>query len=84
MAPEKTCGSSTNISFAGIELDTLLSEARLPPEKLEKCKSIISDFVNRKKSDTQRNTVTQWSSEFCMFRCKAWAIIFAPFDRSNN
>ena len=31
-------GPSTNISFAGIELDTLLSEARSPPEKLEKCK----------------------------------------------
>ena len=41
MAPEKTCGPSTNISFASIELDTLLSEVRLPPEKLEKCKSII-------------------------------------------
>ena len=49
MAPKKTCGPSTNISFAGIELDNLLSEARLPPEKLEKCKSIILDFVNRKK-----------------------------------
>ena len=41
MTPEKTCGACTTISFAGTELDTLLSEARLPPEKIEKCKSII-------------------------------------------
>jgi hypothetical protein len=49
MAPEKTCGPSTKLSFAGIELDTLLSEARLPPEKIEKCISIISEFLGRKK-----------------------------------
>ena len=49
MAPEKTCGPSTKLSFAGIELDTLLSEARLPPKKIEKCISIISEFLGRKK-----------------------------------
>lgn len=49
MAPEKTCGPSTNMSFAGIELDTLLSEARLPSEKIEKCKSHILEFIGRKK-----------------------------------
>ena len=82
MAPEKTCGPSTNISFAGIELDTLLSEARLPPEKLEKCKSIISDFVNRKKVTLKEIQSLNGLLNFAC--CKAWAIIFAPFDRSNN
>lgn len=39
MAPEKTCGPPTTMSFAGIELDSILLEARLPLEKVEKCKS---------------------------------------------
>ena len=29
MAPEKTCGPATTLSFAGIELDSICSEARL-------------------------------------------------------
>ena len=37
MAPERTVGPSTTIAFAGIELDTVLMEARLPQEKLDKC-----------------------------------------------
>ena len=32
MAPEKTVGPSTTLAFAGIELDTVLTEARLPQE----------------------------------------------------
>ena len=35
MAPEKTVGPSTTLAFAGIELDTVLMEARLPQEKLD-------------------------------------------------
>ena len=49
IAPEKTCGSSTTMSFAGIELASLLLEARLPRDKIAKCISQISDFVHRKK-----------------------------------
>ena len=37
------------MSFAGIELDSILLEARLPCDKFEKCISLISDFINRKK-----------------------------------
>ena len=49
MAPEKTCGPSTALCFAGIELDTVRFEARLPLEKLRKCVDLISDFQKRKK-----------------------------------
>ena len=34
MAPEKLFGQSTTLAFAGIELDAVLMEASLPPEKL--------------------------------------------------
>lgn len=37
------------MSFAGIELDTLKVEARLPPDKLVKCRTLIEDFFGRKK-----------------------------------
>lgn len=49
LAPEKTCGPSTMLSFAGVELDTVLFEARLPLDKVTKCLNIISDFLSRKK-----------------------------------
>ena len=50
MAPEKTCGPSTTLCFVGIELDTLKSEARLPQDKIEKCITIISGFLVRRKA----------------------------------
>lgn len=49
IAPEKTCGPTTSLSFAGIELDSVLLEARLPLDKIEKCVSLISEFCRRKK-----------------------------------
>ena len=49
IAPEKTVGPQNILSFAGIELDTLSMEARLPADKIEKCKLLISSFLRRKK-----------------------------------
>ena len=49
IAPKKTCGPATSMSFAGIELDSILWEACLPLDKIEKCVSLISEFCRRKK-----------------------------------
>ena len=49
LAPEKTLRPSTTLSFAGIELDTVKLEARLPRDKLQKCAEFISEFLRRKK-----------------------------------
>ena len=49
MAPEKTIGPSSVLSFAGIELDSDHMEARLPADKLAKCKLLITVFLRRKK-----------------------------------
>ena len=46
---EKTVGPQNVLSFAGTELDTLSMEARLPADKIEKCKLLISSFLRRKK-----------------------------------
>ena len=49
MAPEKTVGPSTVLSFAGIELDTVRSEAHLPHDKVMHCTSMLSDYLKCKK-----------------------------------
>jgi len=49
MAPEKTVSPSCVLSFMGIELDTTKMEARLPCDKLAKCRSPIHHFLHRKK-----------------------------------
>ena len=49
LAPEKTMGPATTLSFAGIELDSLAFEARLPADKLQKCVGLITEFLGRKK-----------------------------------
>ena len=49
IAPEKTLGPFRVLSFAGIGLDTMRMEARLPDDELEKCKTLISTFLRRKK-----------------------------------
>ena len=49
IAPEKTCGPATTLSFAGIELDSVSFEARLPLDKIDKCLTLIANFLTRKK-----------------------------------
>lgn len=49
MAPEKTVGPSTVLPFAGRELDTVSSQARLPHDKFMRCTSMLSDYLKHKK-----------------------------------
>ena len=53
MAPDKTVGPSTTLSFAGIELDSLSMKAQLPCDKIHKCTALISQFLRRKKVTLQ-------------------------------
>ena len=46
---DKTFRLSTTLTFAGIELDSIRSEARLPQEKVTKCVELITAFLTRKK-----------------------------------
>lgn len=49
MGPEKTCGPVTTLSFAGIELDSICTEACLPLDKIHKCTQLICEFLGHKK-----------------------------------
>lgn len=50
MAPEKTFGPSTILTFAGVELDTIRCESRLPVDKLVRCSQLIASFLKKKKA----------------------------------
>jgi len=60
MAPEKTMGPSTTITFAGIELDSVEMEARLPQNKVAKCKEFISEFLERWKVKAGLHSTICW------------------------
>ena len=45
---EKTMGPTTELKFACITLDTVSMEARLPDDKLDKCREQLSSFCFRK------------------------------------
>ncbi len=49
IAHEKTAGPQRILTFADIELDTVRMEARLPADKIVKCKARVSSFLTRKK-----------------------------------
>lgn len=49
IAPEKTVGPETELPFVGITLDSIRMEARLPEEKLEKCRMMLRAFYKRRK-----------------------------------
>ena len=48
LAPEKTVGPDTVLQFAGITLDSVNGEARLPVEKLQKCRMLLHNFYKRR------------------------------------
>ncbi|XP_033739602.1 uncharacterized protein LOC117326910 isoform X1 [Pecten maximus] len=45
----KTVQPTTTITFLGVEIDSIAMEARLPQEKVEKVKALLSSFSSRKK-----------------------------------
>ena len=53
IANEKTVGPNTTLQFAGIELDSVRQEARLPLEKLTKSRTLLHHYY-RKRSVTLR------------------------------
>ena len=48
LAPDKTVGPTQVLTFLGIELDTVKKEARLPRDKLTKCREQIEQILGKK------------------------------------
>ena len=53
MAEEKTFLTTQVLSFLGYELDSVKMEVRLPSDKLEKCLSLIQEFLTKPKFTLQ-------------------------------
>ena len=49
IAPDKTEGPSTSLTYLGFLFDTVKMELQLPPSKLEKVRSALSLWSNRKR-----------------------------------
>ena len=49
LAQDKTQGPDTTLPFLGITLDTLKLEARLPQDKIDKCRSLLRKFLTKPK-----------------------------------
>ena len=77
MAPEKTMGSSTCFTFLGIELNTVQKVARLPNDKVDRCLSLVSEFLQRKKGHFKRVANIVWYSQFCLSGSCTREIFFA-------
>ena len=45
IAEEKIVGPFTTLQFAGITLDSVSQEARLPNDKLQKCELLLRQFI---------------------------------------
>ena len=81
MAPEKTVGPSQIISFAGIELNSILMKARLPQEKLDKCQALISAFVRHCKVSLQEiQSLTRLLNFACSVVVPGWAFLRRLID----
>ena len=51
LVDDKTVGPLQVLAFVGFELDTLLMEARLPQDKLVKCRDLIKVFLAKEKAN---------------------------------
>ncbi|KAK3103024.1 hypothetical protein FSP39_015834 [Pinctada imbricata] len=51
LAPEKTIGPATCLTFLGLEIDTVQMLVRIPQEKLDKLKSALLAILNKKKTN---------------------------------
>ena len=48
ISTEKTLGALTTLSFTGMELDSVLMEARLPLDQLNRCSTLLLEFFRCK------------------------------------
>ena len=60
--------SSQVIQFAGITLDSVRQEARLPEDKLQKCRLLLQSFYKRRKVTLREFAVPPRSLKLYLFR----------------
>ena len=85
MAPEKTVGPATVLQFAGITLDSVRQEGRLPEGKLRTCCAMLQNFHDQARLSVclkELTPVTDRFIEFYMPRGCLGSSFSASHDRS--
>ena len=77
IAYEKTVGPVQCLVFAGIELDTILMQLRLPGDKLQKCRAAVRNMTGRR-STTLKNLQSLIGLLNCMQSCSSRPRLSAP------
>ncbi len=80
IVPDKTFRPCTTLTFAGIELDSIQSEARLPQEKITKCVELITAFLTRKKVQLHELQSLIGLLNFTTIYTRAWKL----FDQFHS
>ena len=83
LAPEKTVGPANVLQFAGITLDSVRQEARLPEEKLRKCRGMLQDFhVRRSVCLRELQSLIGLLNFTCLVVVRSWSSFSSSHDRS--
>ena len=72
LAHGKTQGPSTTLPFLGIILDTVHLEARLPQDKLDKCRSLVWEYLLK-----QKVTLKQLQSLIGLLNHACYVVVYA-------
>ena len=64
IADEKTVGPATCLQFAGITLDTFNIHARLPEDKLARCRGLLTEFYNKRRVTLKELQLLIWLLNF--------------------
>lgn len=68
------------MDFVGITLDIPKQEARLPEDKLVKCKELLEKFLERKRCSLKEMQSLIRCTKFCLFGYATWKGLFAADD----
>ena len=75
--PDKLEGPSTLLTVLGIELDSLLLQARLPQDKIDRIHTLLVSPLH-----TEGAGVFNWKSSTCMRSRPFWSHLPPPYDQS--
>ena len=83
LAPEKTVGPATVLQFAGIRLDSVRMEVRLPEEKVQTCRNLLTDFLSRRSVCLKelQSLIGLLNFTSC---CGAWPCFLTSLNRSHQ
>lgn len=80
LSPNKTVGPVNELEYQGIILDSTKMRARLPMDKVDRIRSVIISFLNRKSCTKQEafwdiEKMNKWKEGQCKYRLQGGKVI---------